>query len=206
MHLDYIALLHFLFPPSKDERTIEKITPELFCAYQNIRHVNNITTLLPYHLPAVRSAIHLLKFHNHPKAKHLLGTVLANYLQNTLTDTDNATLLVPVPLSSARLRARGYNQVTQLILEARTQGAPVRYEKNILKRVRNTKPQTSLTREERIINLNDAFTATVSTDFLSNKHIILIDDVTTTGATLKAAKAALVPHSPASITCLALAH
>ena len=74
-----------------------------------------------------------------------------------------------------------------------------------MKRVRDTRPQTELARNERISNMRKAFIIKQPQQIVG-KHIVLLDDVTTTGATLHAAKAALLLHHPASVTCIALAH
>ena len=67
--------------------------------------------------------------------------------------------------------------------------------------------QTSLTREERLKNVTGAFSIAIEkAPVIAGQRILLIDDVATTGATLRAAKAALLPHQPAAITYLALAH
>lgn len=99
--------------------------------------------------------------------------------------------LVPVPLAAEKERARGYNQAERL---ARAIGAawaiPVR--SDVLRRARATPSQTALTRGERLANVHRAF---VCADFapaqISGRHLILVDDVFTTGATLNACAAAL---------------
>ena len=79
----------------------------------------------------------------------------------------------------------------------------------MLVRTRHTKPQTTLARKERLTNVVNAFDIRdieAARTLLAGKHVLIIDDVTTTGATLKAAKATLLPLQPASITLLSLAH
>jgi ComF family protein len=111
-----------------------------------------------------------------------------------------------VPLSHKRKKERGYNQV-ELVAQRACTKTSARLEKHILLKVRHTPPQTTLSKSERLKNVVGAFGIHDHTaEKISGKHIILLDDVTTTGATLHAAKAALLPHSPASVTCLALAH
>jgi predicted amidophosphoribosyltransferase len=112
--------------------------------------------------------------------------------------------IIPIPLSPARLRARGYNQVLE-ILQANPLDPKYTILTNVLVRTRNTRPQTELARSERLTNMHDVF-GVVHGESIAGKHILLVDDVTTTGTTLKTAKAALLPYAPASITCLALAH
>ncbi len=78
----------------------------------------------------------------------------------------------------------------------------------MLVRTRHTPPQTELDRAQRLKNLHGAFTINARgvPNTISSLHILLLDDVMTTGTTLRSAKAALATLRPASITCVALAH
>ncbi|MFN8572508.1 MAG: hypothetical protein U0132_10660 [Gemmatimonadaceae bacterium] len=98
--------------------------------------------------------------------------------------------LVPVPLSRTRLRERGYNQ-SQLLAEALAQqwGLPVI--SAILSRTHNTKAQAQLTPEDRLYNVANAFQVAGVPASLLGSHVILVDDVITTSATLNACAAAL---------------
>ena len=98
--------------------------------------------------------------------------------------------LVPVPLARARLRERGYNQSAELAraLAARWR-VPVR--ENLLSRPRTTKSQTRLTPGERQRNVSGAFRASADRASLRGLHLVLVDDVVTTCATLNACAAAL---------------
>jgi ComF family protein len=94
--------------------------------------------------------------------------------------------LIPIPLGARRLRIRGYNQSERI---ASALGAclnlPVRAD--LLWRIRETPTQTALTPEARHANVARAFQA----DSVAGLHVVLVDDVFTTGATLAAAGAAL---------------
>ena len=98
--------------------------------------------------------------------------------------------LVPVPLAGTRRRERGYNQSEEL---ARAIGAawglPVL--DTLLVRTRVTRTQTRLTPGERHRNVSGAFHASGGRDALRGRHLVLVDDVVTTGATLNACAAAL---------------
>lgn len=199
----------FLFPPSEDECRITSLPIDTFTKLSSgiqKKTDTNICTLLPYSNKQVRSAIHLLKFHNHSHARKLLSEVLTQYLETLIL---SEYIIIPIPLSSKRLRKRGYNQVSEVIRESLKDLTKGALTENILIRTRNTAPQTTLSREKRLLNLTNAFAVrNISSNKtkLHNRHILLIDDVTTTGATLKEAEATLLSLSPASITCIALAH
>ncbi len=98
--------------------------------------------------------------------------------------------LVPVPLAASRARERGYNQSERLAhaLAARWQLAVW---DDVLARTRETRSQTRLSPEERSGNVRGAFQATGTREALRGAHVVLVDDVVTTGATLVACAAAL---------------
>ena len=102
------------------------------------------------------------------------------------------TALVPVPLAPSRLRERGFNQSETLASElARRWQRPMWID--VLERERATETQTRLTPEERLANVSGAFRARDSArETLRNAHVVLVDDVVTTAATLNACAAALV--------------
>ena len=191
-----------LFPPSQDALLVQSAKEDelVHCILKTA--VRSSEALLPFRMPVVRAAIHEAKFHGSPRAFTLLGNVLHEQL---LQLPKRDYLLIPLPLSASRLRERGFNQAAE-IAKAGVLGLPhTEIREDILKRTRNTNPQTKLAREARLLNMKDAFRV-VKPDVIANRHVILIDDVVTTGATLDAAKSAIMLHSPASLTVIALAH
>lgn len=204
MRLDYTSIIHFFFPPSEDERLLRSVTAESFASRSMIAHYVYTHVLLPYGDPCVKAAIHLNKYHYHHKAQTLLTQVLTQYLQ-TLPMHD--IYIVPIPLSQQRFRKRGYNQTDEITSRATKNSTHLYNAPQLLKRTRDTRPQTSLTKKDRLQNMRDAFIVPVRhTHKLYDAHVVVVDDVTTTGSTLAAAKAALKIHNPASVTCIALAH
>lgn len=93
---------------------------------------------------------------------------------------DGADAVVPVPLHRARQRERGFNQAVDL---AKRLGVPVA---RVLKRVRATSPQSDLPAGRRHANVREAFAATRTLPRWHGATLVLVDDVTTTGATLDA--------------------
>ena len=114
-----------------------------------------------------------------------------------------ADMIVPVPLSSVRLRERGYNQSLFLAQTlARYSGIPVRTD--ILERPSSSLRQSGLGRKERFTNMRDAFRINPSVT-IQKRTIILVDDLLTTGATASQAAQTLKEHGAAAVTLLALA-
>lgn len=112
--------------------------------------------------------------------------------------------LVPIPLHWLRYAKRGYNQAHEI---ARTLAA---YKKvpvaPILKRVRYTPFQSSIAHAQRADNVKNIFALKQSANYeqYHGKHIVLVDDLMTTGATLVAAAKVLVPLKPASINAIVI--
>lgn len=113
-----------------------------------------------------------------------LGEELGDAVAGGLALGWRADAIVPVPLGSRRARDRGFDQAALLAwAAARRSGVPCR---RALRRVRETRTQVGLGREERLANVHEAFAAT-----LTAGSVMLVDDVATTGATLSACARAL---------------
>lgn len=132
------------------------------------------------------------------------GRVLSSLMIECARDAAPARpdALVPVPLHAARLRERGYNQALELARPlARAFAIPLRAD--LLARTRATSPQTGLDAKTRRRNLRDAFTVTDATE--PPPHVALLDDVMTTGATLRECARALRRAGVARVDVWALA-
>ncbi len=148
--------------------------------------------------------LHTLKYSGKKKVGIFLGKQFGQALKNVdwIKDID---ILLPVPLHNDKLRDRGFNQ-SLLFAEGLKEVLLLPIETSVLKRIRNTNSQTNKTRAERALNMKDAFKIT-DNKALENKHVLLIDDVLTTGATLEACAIELlkVPGLKLSIITVAIA-
>lgn len=115
-----------------------------------------------------------------------------------------ADYIIPIPLHWTRFARRGFNQA-EVMSRVMAQNRAIPMIK-LLKRARMTKFQTGLSADQRESNVQDAFKLTY-TDFkqFHNKHLILVDDVLTTGSTIKSAARSLFELQPASITVIVAA-
>ena len=115
---------------------------------------------------------------------------------------EERTAVVPVPLSAARLRERGYNQ-SLLLARPLADRWKIPVWDDVLERTRRTATQTRLTPGERRANVAGAFRARDSArPRLSGSHLIIVDDVVTTAATLTACAEALVAGGARIVSCL----
>lgn len=156
--------------------------------------------LLPPYVRAARSMyaipggsaeaiVHALKYQGWPAVAHGMGKRLASLRFPDDVERERAAL-IPVPLAASRRRERGYNQSAELANAlARAWALPVR--EDLLERVRATKTQTRLTPAERHRNVSGAFRVRTDRATLRGLHLVLVDDVVTTAATLNACAAEL---------------
>jgi ComF family protein len=147
---------------------------------------------------AVRALIHTLKYQGYPPAILYVADNLTPVLEKMVHDQP-ALQIVPIPSSKKRQRSRGYNQIMLVLNECARQLPSLRshISQNALTRQKDTKPQTSLQRAERLKNMHDAFVCDART--VSGAHLLIIDDVYTTGATMHAAIEACQAAGAASV-------
>ncbi len=146
-----------------------------------------------------RSLHHALKYANRPVYAQRLGRLLGETFRDELQAID---LIVPVPLHRRRFLERGYNQSAWLAQGIRdVLGRPVAPE--LLVRVRATQSQTHLHREARRTNVAHAFTAPYP-ERVAGRHVLLVDDLLTTGATAAWAAQTLRKAQASGVTLVTL--
>jgi ComF family protein len=141
------------------------------------------------------------KFHQKPGWAGTLARLLrsAPWVEPAL---DQASLIVPMPLSKQRLQERGFNQTLQLALAL----DPTKVAPDLLLRIRDTPPQSSLPRKERMQSVQAVYaTDPLKGKILEGKRVVLLDDVMTSGASLFAAASALRSAGAAHITGMVFA-
>jgi len=148
----------------------------------------------------VATALRRLKYQDRSDLARPLGDLLRRAARDAALRAD---LVVPVPLHPTRLAERGYNQAALLgAAAARELGAPL--EARALLRTRPTSQQARLPRAQRLENVTGAFRVRVPAQ-VRGRHVVLVDDVATTGATLAACLAALRESGAAAVTALVVA-
>jgi ComF family protein len=153
---------------------------------------------------AYQEVLHKLKYNDRPDIGFLLGRQYGFELRQC-DEFIKPDLLVPVPLNAKKLRKRGYNQ-SEAIARGLAIGLNIPLDNNALTRPVNTATQTRKSRYERYLNVSGKFKVNDS-ERLQNCHILIIDDVITTGATLEACAEHLleIPGIRVSVAALAWA-
>lgn len=188
-------LLSILFEKDPVLEEIEKMTSSEFIL--QVKRSSIDSGLFCYKNPIVKTLIWNIKFRKNMQCINLVSQLMYKHIK-TLKIED--PLIIPVPLSPKRRRERGYNQ-TELI----TKGfLGFEIATDCITR-KNTLPQTSLPRQERIHNLKNTFTVTCP-EKVKGRNIIIIDDVLTTGATTKEMARVLKISGAKSIIVRAFAH
>ncbi len=150
----------------------------------------------------VRDCLHRFKYERHYYLRHQLANWLADAWQDERLRSPSVDYLVPVPLHNARRREREFNQADVLaeLLSRRTGTRLLR----CLRRIRYTTTQTQLDRHERMENLRGAFRVTQASR-VQNRHLVLVDDVLTTGSTVDECARMLREAGAASIRVITVA-
>ena len=144
----------------------------------------NFATSLGYYTKEglLQYLIHELKYKRNEDAGKFMGQKLANALKN-IDWIKDVNLIVPVPLHKHKQQARGYNQ-SAIIANVIAKNRGVRLSIGNLIRIVDTDSQTTKGREQRLENMKEAFIVQNKPEFAS-KHILLVDDILTTGATIE---------------------
>ncbi|MEM6720519.1 MAG: phosphoribosyltransferase family protein [Bacteroidota bacterium] len=168
-------------------------------------HIANATALLHYKKNSmVQQLIHQLKYKGRQEIGDFLGNMLGERLKSE-TNYNTIDYIIPVPLHKKRLRKRGYNQVTTFGQQLATH-LNAEYTDAILIKTQNIKTQAFKKRAARWLTAQHSFKIT-NTATLAGKHILLVDDIITTGATLEACALALqkIPNITISVATMSIA-
>lgn len=212
----YEAVIQFLFPPrcpscrayvEKEGQWCESCLSEILrnknLAYdaEVRRYISPIVAIGKYD-KGLKDLIHELKYQNDFTALPYIYTVLDRLddeWQQFFADFD---YVIPVPLHAEKLKRRGFNQVDRIFSPwAKAHGL---HYADILIRTKKTKSQYSLNPSERSINLHAAF-ALKKDISVANAKCLLLDDIFTTGSTLKNCAKVLKEHGARSVSGLVLA-
>ncbi len=173
--------------------------------FEENAEIEKFTSLLNFEKETeVQELLHNLKYRGHQKLGILLGDWHASLLKKD-SYFEDIDVVIPVPIHKNRFRKRGYNQVA---LYATTLATHFRadYNDRILVKSRYKKSQVFLNRKERFNNIVNSIKVN-NLDELENKHVLLVDDIVTTGATIKACSRFLKQtNCKISVASIALAY
>lgn len=216
MNWKYIfnELIDFLFPRSGEEMALASLSLEDLALKKRVHSpASGVYALLNYRDPTVRRMIWELKYRGSKHCARLFAELLYDELVELISDealfnSVSKVVLIAIPLSKKRQRERGWNQSERILTELvkLDNSSMFTLPQNVLKKIRHTKSQTQTkNRAERLLNQKGAFTVR-NPDVIRGTLVILVDDVTTTGATLREAKQMLKHAGAKKVLAFALAH
>jgi ComF family protein len=150
----------------------------------------------------IQDLIHDLKYDEMTKVTKLLGKLSAEYL-NKFEPFSQVDIIAPVPLHVVKKRARGFNQ-SQLLTKEISQLMKWRHEPDLIRRNRFTETQTKLGRTDRQKNVFGAFSLNPKLN-ITNKNLLIVDDVFTTGATVNSISTLLKQNEVENVFVLTIA-
>jgi len=171
--------------------------------FKHKKHISSINVLFRYEKNSnVQQLIHNFKYKNPKK----LGQTLAYWQIDSIKKElfmDEIDLVVPVPMHSKKLKSRGYNQINYYA-KIIAHELNAKFLPKVLVKTKETKTQSKQSREERFLNIHESIKLNPKIN-IENLHILLIDDVITTGATIQACAESLNESSGIKISLVAIA-
>ncbi len=208
--LDFIFPMHCISCNQKDTHLCMECVSQIPLAENDPS--SDIISIFSYKNPIIKKALWMLKYENKREITNNLAAATHDIILEELADlaiAKNFTnpLLIPIPLSEKRFRERGYNQselLARALIEKDSHSFTMATD--VLYKIKDTKNQVEIKdRKDRLKNLTNCFAAKNEAT-IKNRNIILIDDITTTGATLKEAKKVLKRAGTKKILALTIAH
>lgn len=192
--------LDLLAPPRESERVVRALSlDELFMLEQD--------EALPYHDARVRALVWEIKYYANARALALAATILRERLRAIYEESAGVPRLIPMPMHHLRRKARGHNQ-TELLCEALLRDPDIAaafvYTPNALIRIKHTAPQQGLPEHQRRHNVEDTMQV-VDVASVAGCVCVVVDDVATTGATLREATRALTEAGAREVITISLA-
>jgi len=207
-------LIDFLFPKPEDIYDLEHMTVgELTALLPSPRETEEAISVFGYDDSRVREIIWEIKYRKNKTLAEKVAEILYDVLKQELSehavmDNFKNPLLIPLPMSAARRKERGFNQTEVLcekLVELDTEKLFV-YAPHILIKDRHTESQTKTSsKRERVRNIEYSMKV-LNADEVKGKNIVLLDDVSTTGATMREAKRALREAGARKLLAFTIAH
>jgi competence protein ComFC len=210
--IDFV--LDSILPPRKDFDIVKKLNPEKIEALPRSEKVLGeewIHPLFKYKDKRVKAIIWELKYNENTTPIEYIGKLLYEEIISAISDififdNDAEFVIIPIPITNQRRIDRGYNQteiITKAIIENDINHTLL-YAPQWLEKIIDTPRQShSETRYDRVMNLLDSFRAN---KLIDRKYVILVDDVVTTGSTLKEARKELLLNNAKQVLAFTIAH
>jgi ComF family protein len=187
-------------PYTQFEKTRNNPIEKLFWGRTHIKFA--CSTFYYVEQTPLQQLIHQVKYKEQQKLGIYLGTAMGNLL-NPVFNENEVDLLIPMPLHPKKLKKRGYNQAS-LLCDGISTITGRKYDEEVLVRTENTSTQTKKSRLERWGNVHTVFSVNDSNK-IRDKHILLVDDVITTGASTEACAQTLLNAGSKSVAICSLA-
>ena len=201
----YEHILHIIFPPTRDEEAFYEraihgtLPPPRKSLYPWL------TSCMSYKSPLVKRVIHIIKKRQSSFLSRIFAKIIFTKLAHIHHDISEI-IIIPIPLDSHRKRTRGYNQ-SAYIAEALSKYFDVPYCESILSKSIHTQKQALISDQYmRKENVTHSFTAHYDDAISHDRPLCILDDVTTTGATVYDARRALLEAGYTHVYALTLAH
>jgi ComF family protein len=151
----------------------------------------------------IQHVLHALKYRNNTDLGIELGRRFGRELEkcNWIEEID---VIIPIPLSKQKEKLRGYNQ-SEFIAKGMSEILNIEVNTQAVARIKHTDTQTKKSRTERLENMQAAFEV-MDSKYLENKHILLVDDVITTGATLESCAETILKVNKTKLSIATLAY